>query len=132
MKNEVILVDTSSWIEALRVSGRRDVRERVRFLLINDLAVWCDMVAVELWNGARGGYERKKLGELESEIECLPTTGEAWNLARKLARECRSAGKTVPSADLVIAACALFHNVGIEHCNEHIDYILQLNKRHQR
>ena len=58
-KDEVVLVDTSSWIEALRSSGRADVRERVRVLLLNGLAAWCDMVAVELWNGARGDYEKK-------------------------------------------------------------------------
>jgi hypothetical protein len=43
-------VDTSSWIEALRLNGRENIRERVKLLLIDGLAAWCDMVAVELWN----------------------------------------------------------------------------------
>jgi len=127
-KGEIVLVDTSSWVEALRSSGRLDIRERVRNLLLNGLAAWCDMVAVELWNGARGDYEKKKLMELEKQITCLPTTADVWQLARDLAQRCRKAGHTVPSADLVIAACGLSHNVSIEHCDEHFDLIMSAAK----
>ena len=123
-KDEVVLVDTSSWIEALRSSGREDIRKRVRDLLLNGMAAWCDMAAVELWNGARGDYEKKKLMELEKQIACLPTTVDVWQLARNLAQKCRKAGHTVPSADLVIAACGLFHKVSIEHCDEHFDRLI--------
>lgn len=129
MGNKAVLVDTSSWVEALRASGRKDIRERVRVLLVDGLAAWCDMVAVELWHGARGGYEKKTLAALEKEIECLPMTIEAWGLAKKLARKCRGAGKTVPSADLVIVSCALHHGVAMEHCDEHMDLILKIHKR---
>ena len=93
-------------------------------MLINGMAAWCDMVAVELWNGARGDYEKKKLMELEKQITCLPTTVDVWQLARNLAQRCRKAGHTVPSVDLVIAACGLFHKVSIEHCDEHFDRII--------
>jgi len=127
-KDEIVLVDTSSWIEALGSSGRLDIRERVRDLLLNAQACWCDMVAVELWNGARGDYEKKRLMELEKQITCLPTTVEVWQLARSLAQKCRKAGHTVPSADLVIAACGLSHNVSIEHCDEHFDLIMSTAK----
>jgi len=124
---QVVLVDTSSWIEALRVSGRPEIRERVRHLLLNGSAAWCEMVLVELWNGARGRYEKKKLAELERGIPCLSITSDVWGLAMELARKCRNAGKTVPSTDLVITACALFHRAGIEHCDEHINTILKVH-----
>lgn len=125
----MILIDTSSWVEALRSSGRVDVRERVRKILIDGLATWCDMVAVELWNGARGDYEKKKLAELEKEIVCLPTSKGVWQLARNLAQECRKAGHTMPSADLVIGSCALTHGVEIEHCDEHFNLIMALTEK---
>jgi len=128
-QNQIILVDTSSWIEALRSTGRIDVRERVQRLLINGLAVWCDMVALELWNGAKGNYEKKKLTELEKEITCLHISKDVWGLARELANKCRQAGKTVPSTDLIISSCALFHDIEIEHCDEHIEFILKVYKR---
>ena len=124
-----VMVDTSSWIEALRASGSKDIRERVRILLVNGLATWCDMVTVELWNGARGAYEKSKLAELEKAVPCLSTTPEVWDLARKLAIKCRRAGKTVPSADLVIASCALYHGAVLEHCDEHMDLIMEIHGR---
>ena len=128
-KSEIVLIDTSSWIEALRSSGNRDVRERVTRLMIDGRAAWCDMVLVELWNGARGDYEKRKLAELEEQMICLETTSKVWDTARSLARKCRQAGHTVPTADLVITACALTHNADMEHCDGHIDLILKVHSQ---
>lgn len=125
-KGEVVLIDTSGWIEALRFTGRMEVRERILKLMTDGRAAWCDVVAVELWNGAKGNYEKQKLAELENEITCLQTTPEVWRMARVLAQKCRQAGQTVPSTDLVITACAIYHKVGIEHCDTHIDFILEV------
>jgi predicted nucleic acid-binding protein len=124
-REQIVLIDTSSWIEALRKDGRQDVRDRVEQFLIDGTAAWCDMVAVELWNGARGQYEKKHLAQMEKDIPCLPATKEVWALAREMARKCRQAGLTNPSADLLITACALFHRATIEHCDSHIDSILR-------
>lgn len=124
--DSVVLIDTSSWIEALRAQGREDIRERVRLLLLDGRAAWCDIVAVELWNGARGNYEKKKLAQLEKEITCLETVKEVWELARDLARKCHKSGQTVPCADIIITACALSYKVPVEHCDAHISLILQI------
>jgi len=126
-KEEVVLIDTSSWIEALRATGDKNVRQRVFNLMVEARAAWCDMVAVELWNGARGEYERQRLSELEKEITCLQTTPEVWQTARALARKCRQAGQTVPSADLLIASCAIGHSAAIDHCDSHMDFILRVH-----
>ncbi|PKL48097.1 MAG: hypothetical protein CVV37_07965 [Nitrospira bacterium HGW-Nitrospira-1] len=132
MKTGVVLIDTSSWIEAFRTTGRYDVRERVMNLMIDGKAAWCDMVAVELWNGARGDYEKQKLKKLEKEIACLQIIPEVWQKARTLAQKCREAGQTVPSADLVITACALFHRAGMEHCDDHINFILKVDSAEKK
>ncbi len=121
----VTLIDTSSWIEALRKSGKSDVRERVRNLLVNGEAAWCDMVVLELFNGVYGDYEKEQLAELEREILCLPTTDDVWSLAKTLARQCRGKGQTVPAADLVIGACAFMNNAGLEHSDAHFETILE-------
>ena len=58
------LVDTSSWIEYLR--GRNNaVADRVRDLMREDEAALCEMVLVELWNGARGEGEKRVLRDLQ-------------------------------------------------------------------
>lgn len=122
----LILIDTSSWIEALRVSGNTKIRERVQELLVEGRAAWCDMILLELWNGARGNSERKMLNDLAKEITMLPISNEVWSLARKLARKCRDGGKTVPSTDILIVSCGLGNKTEIEHQDKHFDILLEM------
>ena len=116
------LVDTSSWIEYLR--GRNNaVADRVRDLMREDEAALCEMVLVELWNGARGEGEKRVLRDLQEVLPMLPISSEAWLKAMSVAQECRDAGVTAPAADVVIAACAFHHGVELEHCDGHLDAI---------
>ena len=48
------LIDTSSWIDALRRDGDPQIRARVVALMASGEAAWCDLVRLELWNGLRG------------------------------------------------------------------------------
>jgi predicted nucleic acid-binding protein len=121
------LVDTSAWVEYLR-SGRDEVAENVESLVLSDDAAWCDMVMLELWNGARGQEEKRKLAELSAAVPCLETNAEVWKLAHRLAARCRDKGKTIPAADILVAACATYHAVELEHKNDHFDIILPLAK----
>jgi len=93
-KDTIVLIDTSSWIEALRATGKREVRARVLNFMVEGRAAWCDMVAIELWNGVRGDHERQRLSELDKEITCLQITREVWQKARVLAQQCRLAGRS--------------------------------------
>ena len=122
----MVLVDTSSWIETLRQNGDASIRARVERLTLNDEAALCEMVLLELWIGARGNEEKRKLAELEKEIARLPITDEVWRLSQALAKAARLAGLTVPAADLLIAACARFHETGLEHCDEHFNKLDKL------
>jgi predicted nucleic acid-binding protein len=124
---QVTLVDSSSWIEFLR--GRQtEPALRVQHLLAAGQAAWCDLIAVELWNGVRVGKERKALDELEAELSAFALDADAWKLARKLAFRCRQSGITAPSNDIIIAACAVTHGLGLEHCDKHFDDIMPLAK----
>ena len=122
-----VLIETSSWIEALRRQGDPRIRWRVGELLAEGRAAWCDMVAVELWNGAQGEYERKRLAELDQEMIRLPATTEVGQTARHLARLCRIRGKTIPPTDLLILSCALVHQVELEHQDAHFETVLRLH-----
>lgn len=121
------LVDTSAWVEYLR-PGLSEVGERVEELVLADEAAWCDMVMLELWNGARGQAEKRKLADLASTMPKLETTAEVWQFAHRLAVRCRDKGKTVPAADILIAACAAYHEVELEHKDDHFDEIMPLAK----
>lgn len=84
------------------------------------------MVRVELWNGARSSKDHRLLREMEEQLETVPTTPEVWALARELARLARSKGLTVPAADLVIAACAEHHRLGLIHHDTHFEQLAKL------
>lgn len=84
------------------------------------------MVRVELWNGARSTQDHRLLREMEEQLETVPTTPEVWALARDLARLARGKGLTVPAADLVIAACAEHHRLGLIHCDSHFEQLGKL------
>ncbi len=115
------LVDSSSWIEALRKGGDPAVRERVKALLQNGDAAWCSMIRLELWNGAGGEAERKALKVFERDLPSLEINDEVWRLSLDLARSCRSSGLSIPSTDLLILACARHHGAAIDHCDRHFD-----------
>ena len=110
----MILVDTSSRIHFFRIDGDPVVRSRVREALENGQARLCPMVLLELWNGARGEREIHILKQFASTIPELAIGAAVWQLAYKLARQLRSRGVTIPAADVLIAACAEYHNASLE------------------
>jgi predicted nucleic acid-binding protein len=116
-----VLVDTSAWIETLRPDGDAKIRSAVSEAADAGRAHLCDMVLLELWNGAGNPHEKSILRNLERLVPTLPTTEEVWGKARDLARECRGAGLTLPGADLVIAACARVHGLALLHKDAHFD-----------
>ena len=99
------------------------MRARVTALTIDDRVVLCDLVRLELWNGVQGAADRKLLLELEEQLETVPTSPEVWSLARDWARALRGKGLTLPATDLVIAACAEHHGLGLVHHDQHFDQL---------
>jgi predicted nucleic acid-binding protein len=126
-ENRMKLVDTSAWIEYLR-SRQSEVADNVEALVLADDAALCDMVMLELWNGARGEVEKRKLAGLSAASPHLEINAEVWKLAHRLATLCRDHGHTIPAADILAAACAVYHAVEMEHKDSHFDIILPLAK----
>ena len=120
------LIDSSSWVHQMRRHADLRVRERVEQLLVAGLAVWCPIVRVELWAGVSGEQERAALREYEQRIPELAINDEVWDLACELADRCRKAGKRVPPNDLIIEACARFHEVEVEAADAHFDFLKAL------
>jgi predicted nucleic acid-binding protein len=81
---------------------------------------------IELWNGARGERERREIAEIEKDITLCSVNSDVWQNARKLAIRCRDAGLTIPSSDIVIAACAANYGLEIEHCDARFERMLPL------
>jgi predicted nucleic acid-binding protein len=117
------LIDTSAWIEFFRIRGSTDIRERITSLILRGEAAWCEIIRLELWNGARGQPEIAALDRMESTARLLPVTPEVWRMADRLARSSREAGKTFPISDLLIAACARFYGTEVIHKDRHFDQL---------
>lgn len=118
------LVDTSAWIETLRSDGDQAIREVVVELTTEGNVVLCEMILLELWNGAHGVSEQRLLRDLSEELETVPTTSEVWKLATDFAQRSRRKGLTVPATDVLIAACASYHDLRIVHADQHFDKLL--------
>ncbi|TVR71292.1 MAG: PIN domain-containing protein [Spirochaetaceae bacterium] len=117
------LIDTSAWMEALRRDGDEGVRAQVKRLLQAGHAVLCDIVILELWNGARGEYERSRLQQITETLDRVPTTDAVWTMAQNLATTCRMQGITVPSTDLLIAATSRVHGLELLEADSHFQMI---------
>jgi predicted nucleic acid-binding protein len=120
------LVDSSTWVHALRRRGDSAARERARLLVLSGQAVWCPIIRLELWAGVGADPERQMLTEMEQRIPELSINDEVWQAACELADRCRKAGKRVPPNDLLIAACAGHHGVEIEAADAHFDFLKTL------
>src|SRR5438445_12749467 len=107
------LVDTSAWLESFRPGGDGEVRRAVDDAMSDGEAALCDMILLELWVGARGAAEQATIGRLAASLTVVPIDADVWTKAHALARTCRAAGITVPTPDLVIAACADHHGMQI-------------------
>jgi predicted nucleic acid-binding protein len=123
----VKLVDTSSWIEYLR-GHQNETALRVKDLLRRDLAGWCDLIAVELWNGVRPAQEKNALHELEAAVTNFELSAEVWQKARRLALRSRESGLTVPVNDIIITACAANYGLEIECLDAHFAKLMPLTK----
>ena len=120
------LVDTSCWVHQMRHKGDPAIRSRVETLLQAGQAAWCPPVRLEIWAGAGNAAERRVLTIYEQCLPELPITDEVWKAACELADRCRSAGKTAPANDILIAACARHHQVEVEAADSHFDFLMTL------
>lgn len=125
------LVDTSSWVHQIRAAGDRQVRARVEALLASGEAAWCPQVRLELWAGARSDHDRKLLRDYENVLTELTITDDVWNLACNLGDRARGAGISAGAGDLLIAACACFHRVELEHADSDLNRLSMLWRSQQ-
>ncbi|TVR49907.1 MAG: PIN domain-containing protein [Puniceicoccaceae bacterium] len=118
------LVDTSSWVQALRANGRKEVRERVADLLRRGEACWCAPVRLELWAGVGKGPEAAVLHRYAEVLPDVPVGPEVWRWAETLAGRGRKRGLSAPAMDILIAACARHHGLELENDDADFDWLM--------
>lgn len=127
----MILVDTSIWIEVFRARRPLDLAATVDF----DDVVTCLPIVQEVLQGFRQeeAYRKAREAMLSLPIVESPLTSAVFLAAVDLYRVARSSGKTVrSSADCLIAACAIRHDLEVLHRDRDFAAISEISALRQR
>jgi hypothetical protein len=123
MPEDLVLIDTSAWIEALRPAGNAQVRERVSAVLAELRGATTPMVVMELLTGARTDDQYRDLSEDLAALPMLPIDATIWAQASRIGFELRRAGLSIPPTDILIAAVAIANHAVVLHVDRHFDLI---------
>lgn len=103
---DIYLVDTSVWIRSDR-KKEKELRERLKRLVIEGTAYICWPVRVELLIGAKDEDKFRSLDETLSVLPHLPIADETWREAARMGQKLARRGQTVPLIDLLVASIAI-------------------------
>lgn len=117
-----VVVDTSVWVTAFRVSASREKREVDRLLARGEIAL-VGAVLAELLQGARSQRELQEMELRLVALPYLPETRETWAQVGRLSYELRRQGRALALVDLLIAALALEHGCSVYTLDEHLQSI---------
>ena len=131
MSPEKILIDTSAWIVSFKKAGNAQLKDFIKNSIINGLATTSPIIILELLQGCRTKKERDALKIRLESLDLLFITQSVWECAYQLAFSLRRKGRTIPNADLIVAAVAIENNSLLLHHDEHYEMIGQYYPRLQ-
>jgi predicted nucleic acid-binding protein len=121
MPNNRFLVDTSVWLFALRKDPIPEIRDRIDALLREDLVITTGIIKLEILAGVRSEKEYKRLEMRLDALDQVETGSDLWRCACEYGFRLRREGLTVPSTDVLIAACAKEEEAVLLHADAHFD-----------
>lgn len=121
MPNNSFLVDTSVWIFALRKKFIPSIKERISQLLKEHMLLTNGMIKLEILGGVKIEEEFRRLKARFDALDEVEIDTAVWETAYKMAFDLRRKGITVPSTDILIAACALTTGSTLVHADAHFD-----------
>ena len=121
--NDLVLVDTSAWIEFFR-RGNSPVAEIVDRLLSEDLVATVGVIKAEIWQGARTEQEFRRLELMLGALTLLKDPPDLWKRVGELGFRLRRAGHTgIGIPDLLIAVAAQHWKIAILTLDRHFEAI---------
>jgi len=125
MRGDLVLIDTSVWILALRKSAAQAIRDEVSRLLAENRVAISPMIRLELLGGTKSTGEFSRLRSRLSALHEIPADEESWELATRLSFELRRQGRVVPYTDVLIAAAAMTGGCVLLHADRHFDLVAE-------
>ena len=126
MSGELVLIDTSVWILALRRSPAPAIRDEVGHLLAESRVAISPMIRLELLGGTGSSSEFDRLKSRLSALHEIPADEANWELATRLSFELRQRGRVVPYTDILIAAAAMVGGCLLLHADRHFDLMAEV------
>ncbi len=119
--NTVVLVDSSAWIEVER--GRTSLSA-----IVDDEVAVCPVVVMEVLRGARDLRRYHRGREMFTFVRVLdaPTPLDRFEEAARIYLQCRDAGVTPSTADCLVTACAIAHDIALVHNDRDFAYIAKV------
>lgn len=117
--SELVLVDSSAWIETIRQTGDRRYGRCVGRLLAEERAATCEVIVAEILQGA---ISERDLSELSGDLQAMVplSMAGAGEAAGRLAWRLRQRGIRIEITDLLIAATARIHDAALLHRDKHL------------
>ena len=128
MSNNLVLIDTSVWILALRKSPSPLVKDQVEHLLAENRVAIAPMIRLELLGGTKSLSEFNRLKSRLDALHQIPTNEANWELATQLAFKLRQQGKVIPYADILIGSAAILAGCLLLHADRHFDLMAEDTK----
>ena len=115
----VVLVDSSIWIGVEH--GRFDLTS----LVADGRTATCPVAIMEVLRGTRDArrYDKALAMLMSFELLDVPTPLERFEQAARLYLQCRAGGVTPSTADCLIAACAIAHDIPLLHDDADFEHI---------
>jgi len=121
MPHNLFLVDTSTWLYALRKEFNPVIKDRLDQLLKENLVITVGFIKLEILGGTKSEKEFQRLKMRLDSLEECETDSPLWEKAYDLAFQLRRKGVTIPYTDILIAAAALAHEATLLHVDAHFD-----------
>jgi predicted nucleic acid-binding protein len=125
MSDNLVLIDTSAWILALRKSPSPVVKDEVEHLLAENRVAVAPMIRLELLGGTRSLSEFNRLNGRLDALHQIPASEANWELAAQLSFKLRQRGKVIPYADILIGAAAIMTGYLLLHADRHFDLMAE-------
>jgi predicted nucleic acid-binding protein len=125
MSNNLVLIDTSVWILALRKSPPPAVKDEVAHLLAENRVAIVPLICLELLGGTKSLNEFNRLKNRLSALHQISADEANWETAIQLAFKLRQQGKIIPYTDIIIASAAIINNCTLLHCDRHFDLMAE-------
>lgn len=120
----LVLIDTSAWIDYLRL-GEGPLSESLERLIEEDRAALCGIAIAEIRQGLRTNEEHGVL-ELFEMLPYLETAREDFEQAGELLVGVRRRGVTIPVTDALIATLAIRHGIPLLENDKHFGAVKRL------